>query len=608
MDNLLQKTEKLIGKAMKMWDMKGFRPESIDPVVRLLIACVADESTRLEHMIDQASSNITRHLTNTLLPNHLALGSPAHGMIQAKPVESYLDLHTGMAFFYDKPSDLKNKKLKQQIGFCPALPMRLLRAELKYIYGPNGLKVFAGYNDTIKPKQATDRKRFWIGLDLDDAINSLEGLGFYLVIRKNWNLTEVQHVQTGLVDNARLYYRDTELEIERGFDMDYLLRQHAGSAFIYNQQERLSYYDWIKSALYSHNKSFFRIKTHDQKANPLVKTVFPDFFNDLFCEEDLEPLDKQPLVWLELGIDHESVDMASNLDVFINAIPVVNIQSRMITLSPEEPVKCLPIGHAEQFMGVSKHCSFDIFHNAMTEHDEGGAPYMLRTLDMERSNGETYSERLGKIVDEIETNFAVFYEYFSLDDDEVETLREALQPLKLSLLKFAGQAHGAKQYYLIFNKENTPDVNSVEVNYMLSNGPHANEIMENEKLLTYNTLIDSQSLRFIAKTRGGTPPLTPDDKKRLLDYLMLSQNKLVSREDILRYCYFYLGEKVINAEASLATTAVGQGLRNCLIIRLSLDGKKCDQQEAEMIITELEQKIHLESASVIPVRVQATLS
>ncbi len=107
---------------------------------------------------------------------------------------------------------------------------------------------------------------------------------------------------------------------------------------------------------------------------------------------------------------------------------------------------------------------------------------------------------------------------FSLDDDEVETLREALQPLKLSLLKLSEPDQDGHKHYLIFNKENTPDVASVDVHYMYSNGLQANEILENEKVMTDNTLIDAKSLRFISKTRGGSPPLNQEEKKRAMDF------------------------------------------------------------------------------------------
>lgn len=607
MDNLLHKTEKLIGKAMKMWDMKEFRPENIDPVVRLLIACVADESTRLEQLIDEASSNINKHLIDTLLPNHVALGSPAYGMIQAKPVEPVLDLHAGMTFYYDKPGDLKKGKQKQQIGFSPALPMRILRADLKYVFSPRGLKVCVDHNHIIKPNKASEIKHFLIGFELDENISSLNGLSFFLVKRRHWNLTEDRHVSNGFAEKVNLSYCNNVLEVEQGFDMNYLLQQQARSVYLYRKQEMLSSYDWVKPALYAHDKAFFRIKSHDTKTNPLIKKAFPDFFDELFDEEVLESLDKQPLVWLELGFDPFSDGLADDLDVFINALPVINIQNRMVTLSAEEPVKSLSIGPSEQFMGISRHCSFDLFHNALKAAQDGNGPYLLRTLNMEQDTVETYCERLEKVVDEIETNFSLFYEYFSLDEGEVETLREALQPLKLSLLNFAGQATSKKQHYLIFNKENATDVDSVEIHYMFSNGSQANEILVNEKLSTNNTRIDGRSLRFITKTRGGSPPLTQDDKKRAMDYLLISQNKLVSKEDILRYCHFYLRDKLVHAEANIATIAVGQGLRNCLVVKLSLNGKKCDQQDAALINQELEQKFHQESASVIPVKVQTTI-
>lgn len=607
MDSLIRKTEMLIDKAMKMWDMKEFRPETIDPVVRLLIACVADESTRLEHLIDQASSNINQHLIDTLLPNQMALGAPAHGMIQAKPVEPHLDLHPGVAFIYEKPGNVKKRKQKQQITFCPALPMHLLRAELKYIYSARGLKSLSDHKDVIIPGKPSERNSLWIGLDIDDAISTLDGLGLYLVKRNNWKLSEDQHAQTGVPGIISIKHGNVELELEKGFDMDYLLQQPSGSSFSYNKQELLTYHDWVKPALYTYDRSFFRVTSQDHKSVHVVKTDFPSFFNDLFDKEDLEPLEKQQLVWLELAINPSDTKMVNDLEVYINAVPVVNIQNRVVNLSSEEPVKNLPLAHEEQFMGISKHCSFNVFHNPITDHDQGDRPYILRSVNMERNSGKTYSKRLEGIIEEMETNFAILYEYFSLDDDEVETLREALQPLKLSLLKLSEPDQDGHKHYLIFNKENTPDVASVDVHYMYSNGLQANEILENEKVMTDNTLIDAKSLRFISKTRGGSPPLNQEEKKRAMDFLFLSQNKLLTREDILRYCHFYLGSKLIHAEVSQGTLSLRQGLRNCLIVKLNLDGKKCDYQEGEQISRELEQKFYQESASVIPVKVQTSI-
>lgn len=604
MDILLKKTDELIRNALKAWGIKEFNIESIDPLVRLLIACVADESHKLENKMSETASNIEQLLLNSILPWRMTSSRPAYAMIHALPLEPSYEFDENQTFIHEKTITINGTREQIGVFFNPVLRTRIFRANISYLF--NGIELHA-YNagERFYPEKQSDaRNSIWLGIQLDDSLTSLNGFNLFVHPQKSWfDHGDIQELSA--LGRFKVYHNKQELMIREGLKLQDLISPENNS-FKNRSQSILSYFDLVQSCFDTYQRNSFKIYDHDPIKFPLKKQKHPVFFKELF---DIELLDQfsEKLLWLELRFPESSPLMARQANVFINTFPVININRQTIELAREEPIVKINTEKAEEFIGVLDFDAFDMFHNSLNLEKNDVVPYILRSIEMEQFTVQDAANKLEKIIDGFENSFHVFYEHFSMDHDDIERLHTAIKPIRESLLNVKKNRESSGLHYLLFNPENKKEIESIQLKYLSTHGELGNEILQGDVLKTNSTLIDAKSLRFVTKTRGGSKPLHNEEKKKLVQSLLTSHNQIVTKDDIVKFCHLNLAEKLKDITVADATMLIGNNLRKCLKVNLALDKDMFDKEDAGFIRQEIEHALQRKANTLVPVKVMASL-
>lgn len=600
MDKLLNKTDKLISDALRLWGIKDFNLDSIDPLVRLLIACVADESNKLEGKLNETANSIEQLLVNTLLPWDAATAKPAFAMIQATPLEASFEFDEAQSFVSHALINQNGKQEQTAIDFRPVYQTKIINATVSSFFNWAELYIHNTGTSFFPKKKASTKNSIWLGLSADDSVTSLSGLSLFVHPRKNW-FEQAEHAGMSPVEGLRAFHNGKELWLEQGFNPNQIITDK-NRAFKSKTENVLSYYDLVQPCLDTYNRSYFRINSHDPDVTPLTRSKHPVFLKDLFSQEDLEQLEED-LVWIELKLQPSAPFIAEHMNIFINAFPVINLKPVAVDLSRDEPIIKVPAGGFDHFLGVLDFEAFDMFHNSIAHDTFADLPFILRSIDMEQFALEDAAGGLEKTIDNFENSFHVFYEHFSLDQDDIERLHEAIRPVRESLLNINKNQPGNSQHYLIFKPEIQKETDNLQVLCLNTKGHHGNDILQGTTLKTNNSLIQGNSLQFITKTRGGRKPLEYEEKVKHVQHLLTSHNQLVTKEDVLQYCYLHLAEKAKMVTVTDAVMLLGDNLRKCIKVNIAIDKACCGAEEIVDISREMQSAIERKSGFIVPVNV-----
>jgi hypothetical protein len=155
--------------------------------------------------------------------------------------------------------------------------------------------------------------------------------------------------------------------------------------------------------------------------------------------------------------------------------------------------------------------------------------------------------------------------------------------------------------YLIFKPEEKSNIDSLEVNCILTNGAFANNISQGDKLKSSNSLVKQDSIFFVSRSRGGRDRLSADEKRKAVNYMMISSNQLITREDITGFCYFELGDRIKSLSVKDSVINGPDLLRKCIKIEIVLEKSKTESEDLPLMTRELENKIRLQSNFIVPI-------
>jgi len=599
MDKLINKADALINKVLKIWDIKDLNLDSIDPIIRLLIACVADESGNLERKINETTAKVEQILLDSLLPYGLSYSKPAHAIIQALPSETVFDINERQQYVYDKSVVINGKKEIIPLIFSPVGKSRIFRASVEYIY--NGETLFSVKDNNIfnPVKIVTDRNSTWIGLSVDESVKSLENFSFYISTTGNLLMPE-EGIKPVLIDRIRLFVGDQELNLEQGIGFNYGYDVNFNTRDQYSY-DLLAYNDLLKDSFCSYSDYLFKISEYHHQGLPLVRTKFPEPLGELFDKGTLNNLVKN-LLWLEFRIDSSDPEVLKKVNIVPNAFPVINIKPVTILLTLDEPIKKIPLGFREELVGVVGFKAFDEFHNDLHLTKTENKPFLLRDIDMEKFSATDSLDLIEKLIKRFESDYHAFHELFSIDDDQINKLREAIKPIQTSIstIKAKPNNHSRAQY-LIFKPEEKNDMDSLEVDCVITNGAFANNIPHGERLKTSNSLVKQDSILFVNRSRSGRDRLSADEKRKAINYMMISNNQLITQEDIRGFCYFELGDRIKSLSINDSVINGPSCLRKCMKINIVLDKSKTEFDDIPLMTRELENKIRLRSIAIVPI-------
>lgn len=599
MDALWIKTNELIKKSLELWEVREWNIEEIDPVVKLLFAAVANESLQLDKNTRELALILRDSLLNSLLPLSMSGPKPAFTMIQAAPLEASLKLNEKFSFDFELPGLAGNKKETTRITFRPAFDTTLFKAALKYIFTFDRLVSLSDYQDFYTEKYANTQNSIWVGLKSDDTINSLDGLSLFFNI-PHPGLKQTNQDEYNFIDQVSLWSDNREFRLTRPIDPDNCY--HFPLSEVHKYSNNLaSFADMQADVMATYAEFYYRIDDRDFQKNMLKKKKYPDFFPEIF-EADILKQFREDLYWLEFRFGSIKPDLLKNINIHINAFPVLNLKQVPLDLDHEEPVKRIPVSESEELIGVISYRAFDEYRALITASQATHLPFLIRDIEMEKFAQKDLTDLIEDMTDRFISDNLAFQEEYRISPDDMNKLREAMKPVMAAKLK--NRKLNAKRIgYAIFNPGNQKDIASVELLCCISNGAMANGIAAGERLKSTNAALDQNEIMFLTKTMNGRNSLSSDEKATATKRLLMSGNKIVTREDIREFCYGELGNRIKGLHLRTASYMEHNAIRRCLVAEISLKDESVQEEDLLLLRKSMENKIRMKSSLILPVKI-----
>ena len=566
------------------------RSETLDPVICLFLEALGEEVYKVADEIDNLENRLLSGLSTMLVPCIDAIAAPAHTILHASSSESVQLISDQMEF------DCSG------LSFYPVCNTRIYKGDIRYFV--HNSTIYSVANDQSRILQTTGRRKkdsnsFWIGLELDEVIENLSGLSFYIRFSNtdhtDWHqslsYTEWKIQDQTLCMEKGLFFQKKEYDNE--IVELFSLRNFSNRI---NASVKSSY-----DAYYLTVKEDFNIIDKREK--------FPESLKKSFSENVGEDF-TQSLLWIEVVCPQEiAPEIIHSLQISINTFPVVNkrLVSETVAVNRILPVIPLRTDKNESFISVHSLSDsngktyYDISLNE--KHDDRYGVYSLRQGGCERYNFRDAEEWLAKLIHSLEAEAVSlvckgdYDKKFKKAGEEVLVLAKEVK--KLLSKK---QERYEIENYILTTPEKEIEIYFVE--YWLTNGPDANGIVAGTRFRTAGLPVDKASLVNLLPTTGGRMSPLSVDKKESYRHSLSKPNVLVTYEDIKAFCQENFGHFLsdIQIRRGLAATPSGTDFVRTTDLHLQLH-KEAEKHFDMQQMTVIEQLLKKHSPATYEYRI-----
>lgn len=435
------------------------KPESIDPITTLLIESLAEEIYHLSTEIDNLEDRVLNKLSSILVSETAALACPAHSLLHVSPREYKLHLTTTDSFVLDE-----RKKEQDQLSLYPVCNTPVYHGGVRYfIFGRYLFSIDRELTKTLVTRSGTLRKSedtansFWIGLELDNDIDNIENLSFYL------NLSEGYRTADNLKQLLHSKWRCS------GEDVPVRKGLYATEEILKNPMLHL-----FRNSDHAYQTNCEIKKQYDNNYvtidRPLdvsgKKELFPTALTPFFPEGVRSNFQKE-MLWFEIvcpsGFTEE---MIRSIEVSINVIPVAckRLVKEVLLVNKHIPVIPLDTRENESFLSV--HSLSDSegtnYHDIPLRHskEDSYGIYTLRSGGYERFGRDDAMEFLSNMTNRIDHEAASFIKKSNAANEEQTDLQENIAAMVRSLFQIvhAKKEHTEVKNYLVVEQQRETEI------------------------------------------------------------------------------------------------------------------------------------------------------
>lgn len=580
----------LLKKASELWKLDG-QVQDMDPVIKLLFSALVYETLQIRDQIDASHRQIASVFRDATLPYHLISAQPAFSIIQArldaKQKESYL-LNGNVDFVYEKEVKQKGKTKpeKQLISFKPVADTAIIPAEVEYQFIGETLFTFKkGVKVPLHKSLYPCEKEIWLGLKTAAPLQDLNRASIFFDIpfisETTTYLPEISltagEKRLQLVHSSDLEQIDISVNLNNELEADRL----AGGA------------DHLRKMLIENALPLYYIRQPEQEKEPLKQRHYPDEFKSMFPESVLSTFTND-LLWLKITF-HSGVYylVDKEFDVLINTVPVLNIEKETVTLTENNPIVKLPKNDYKQFLGLLNHPAQDKFSR--------NPPFILRNFDVERFNPEDLKRQIERLYDRFSSDYYAFKGLLS-EGKEMNDLHKAMNELYHHFSNAKSGMYAG--YYAMLTPNSDKKHKSIPLPYLCTDGEKANGMKSGEKLTVKNAFLAKEAL-CVVTSYGGRSEATENEREYITRYQSLTQNKLVTKEDMKAFCRKELGDKLQSVQVSNGAINTPSGLSRGIIVKISLvENEPQEYAYLQLLAHGIRKKIENLSTGVFPVEVR----
>lgn len=595
---------RMLKRAAEVWGFSESEMDDFDPLVRLLIEACSVEFEKIAGEIGKTQNRMLERLAQLLYPGMIDV-NPACGIIQVRSSEPSAMLNPDAQFFY-KPSgnDRKRENQNTDLFFSPSRSTKVFDGSLSYI---SSARELFSLTDGIQKQLITSSVKkimdyqhvVWLGLDLNEEVNSLDGISFFF----NWtNQPEA--------NNWYQYLPYTEWISETN-----ILTQHTGLPVFENSSEPAfnleGEFDPMQkieahvNELFNHHYITLTSKAAIDQLK-VKRRPYPKAFEQLFDKKELQEL-KEPLLWIEIRfppvIPAEALD---TVFISLNAIPVINRKLNKFTYKLVQSLNIVPLETDGTFLSMKEIANSQGQSVKLVPfaNPSGLMPetytlrYGVNRFD-ERNSYETLVNLTGLIREE--SSF-----FSSLGEDFlIQNIRELNQVLARIEDKVKMQNKNQSPYpYLAIKPKQ--EGGTIMVEFWSCNGELANKMPIGSQLISYrSSSVLTNSIFFITSTYGGRDKFNDAEKIDQYKKSLLTHNRIVTLEDLKVFMQTELGKTVRSMEYKkifIKGTNPADGFIRCMQIVITPETGSLEPHEWEHRLRDVKLKLEKQSVNNIPYR------
>lgn len=604
--------DRLLKRAAKQWGYNDVELENVfDPIVNLLFDVCAKELEKISNEIFSSRRRMTERLVDILTPTSATKATPARGILRAYPVENESVLNDYHQFFLQKKEINPYNPIENVIKnyhFGPTIPVKLNRNKINYVVLPSGVhnieknqfREFVNEKNLLKK---TPHGTIWLGLkhEGDGVINDLM---FYFYLKNINDRTKFFH----FLPRAKWSINGVPLTTVKGYNNDeetkkikYDLKQHD----IYH----------IKKIEEHTNDFYFKnfITVKDSiKIDDSHYTV-PTEFEDLIPSKELEKIkEDKKLIWIK--IEFPNVIGPSILsDIFCsnNCFPVINkklneTQGNIKELLDIYPLKLNDDYFLELFSVMNdRNKNFDVITNNDEPEDENYA--YLRFGGVARFDERNAAEEINYLIDLIRDEAAAFSRLgHDFTDNNLKEINQIIARFKTKMNQTGMK--NVNNPYLVLNTEKTKEKGTLFIKYWTTNGDEANKISTFTKFSVFKgSDFEKDNIMILSSTQGGRNELTNSEKIYAYRENLISNQRVVTRQDIIILCKNHFGEAVENIEV---VNGIQTGLDSNVgytptidILITQTDKEHYTEEEWHFLSEDLKLMIEKRALNIVPFRI-----
>lgn len=397
----------------------------LDPVVDLFLESVGEEIYRIAGDINDMEQRILDKLSSMLVSDMELLTLPMRGILHASASSAETMLTTGTAFRCGHNPD----KPAAGLSFYPVCNTKIYNGDIRYfIYDGQFYSLDKESNKTLltrsRQRESFSENSFWIGVELDEKINDIGNMSFYIDFSGIYNKEQyLKQISSFLWETASvriLMQRGmSTCPATKGEDRAMELYDALDASNKINNFVKKEYDPYFLSVKGSFDISNFRELFPSKLAD-----LFPDTFRDDFTT---------PLLWIEITcpVSYTS-DIIDSLQISLNAFPAVckKLVSKTVEISREVSVIPLYTAGNESFLSVRSLSDstgkiyYDIPVNKNDTNQYG--IYSLRQGGCERYSIRDGKEYLGYAADSLDSEVSALFQSSKESKNDVKKIQADL--------------------------------------------------------------------------------------------------------------------------------------------------------------------------------------
>ena len=601
----------MIKNASRIWGFQDTQSESsFDPFVGMILGALASELAKISNDINSIESRVLEKLVELLTPDPITGPFPAHALMRAKSVDPVFTINQSYQFFTNKKIVTANERSDDEkpVFFTPAGNYKLFNGQIKYLV--SGSKFFEfqqeAYKEVIamgRPNKSLKTSEIWMALEVDDGLESLEGLSICFDLRNE--VFERSFYES--LNKGKWSINNQPVNFIQGFGNESEFELNGLDALL---QKELDVTTKVCNHINRYYKNKFQTLTgKDLLPGQLKNNELPDCFYDVFLPKDIENIEDD-LLWIKVEFPQiMPPDVLEDLFCSINCFPVFNRHLNEFTQSSRDFVNIIPLVTDEIFFDMkrvtsSNGKSFSIKSFSGINKVKNGT-YIIRHGGVGRFDSRNAAEIVSYLLELLRDESAAF-SIIGADmiSSELKELNQTITRLEQRL----DQNNVIKKdiSYLLLKAH--PNDDTLFVEFWTTNGGFANKIKSGEKLFAYDgSDLWPDSLITVTTTIGGRESLNSEERVNAYRKALLSHGRIVTTEDIKALCVEHFGKflKFVEVKKGLKTgKSTNSGFIQTLDIFITLT-KQCDEfdeDELQFLKKDLLIKLEEQSSSVLPFR------